>query len=283
LNKALSTVAGGIRVKFDKDPTAPTNGGSLWGGLTNYRVGATVTEIPADTAVQITIPLGYDTRTTTAPTSPFAGIVGNAEIMELSEVWVWIYPQANNVTFTVTDIVFNSASEPTPPDPLPDGVLFKLSEYIVGRGADDLAPILKNAGGDGATISAAGVTQSGITADWNGFDVDLTKIHDLFDVAAYKIKVEVTGKVLAGADGTSQMRIQAAGGPYDNPDSDYDNYSANDLNDGDVFTMKVKEIPADYVTNGNGKALRISPNGSGCTIPTSFIVTEIIITNEGHR
>jgi len=166
------------------------------------------------------------------------------------------------------------------------GVIFKLSDYIKDRGPDDLGSILQNAGGGGAKISADGVTQTNVTANWHGIDIVLGEIDVGINPALDKVKVEITGKVLTGASGNSQMRVASAGSPYTNPceGSAYENYSANDLSDGDEFTVKINTIVSNYVSAGNQGSLRICANDDGgLDIPTSFIVTEIIITNLGAR
>jgi len=183
------------------------------------------------------------------------------------------------------------------------GVIWTLSDYLKGKTiGNDAGSPLQNAGGAGAKFGKAdgsltgtgdpdGVIQSGVTANWHGIDIVLSKIDVGINPALYKVKVEVTGKVLTVPEtgaGTSQMRIASAGSPYTNPPtSGYANYSASDLDADSDFSMVVNEIVSDYLTKptgNNGGSLRICGNDDGgIPLATSFIITEIIITNEGLR
>jgi hypothetical protein len=178
--------------------------------------------------------------------------------------------------------------------------IFRLTDYIKNIDGKNIGPSLANAGGSGAEVTVEsgnkiGLTQSGVTADWNGIDIVLSKIDVGIDPALYKVKVVVTGKVLevtSDASSDGQMRISSAGSPYQNPPtgSAYENYSADNLTTDSVFTCNINEIASNYLTNGAGNqgALRICNNATGSSEPktikiSSFIITEIVITNEGLR
>jgi hypothetical protein len=163
------------------------------------------------------------------------------------------------------------------------GQVFKLSDYVK---AGQMGPILQNAGAN-CSVSDAGITVTGASADWHGLDILLKNVDAGIDPAVYKVKVVVTGKVLTmiGAPtAAAQMRIGSAGSPYTNPTGGtYENYSDTGLVVDDVFTISVNEIVDNYFTSGAGNQFSLRICNVDPPEVTSFIITEIIITNLGER
>jgi len=171
---------------------------------------------------------------------------------------------------------------------LKNGQLYKLTTDVLITGNNlsgkDLTKPLENAGAtskyckaDGATTAgdAEGAVVTGVSQNWHGITILLNAIDVGIDPSVYKVKVEVTGKVLAVKAGTNggKMRISSAAGDYADLVID-----TADKNVGGTFTLTYPEIrDTQKGTNGN---LRISNDDTNIT---SFMVTEIIITNEGPR
>jgi hypothetical protein len=154
---------------------------------------------------------------------------------------------------------------------LKDGELWKLSDWLTTN--TTMGWPLQNA--NGSTVTTGGITVTNATASWHGFDIMLDKIDEQVNPAVYKIKVVVTGKVTAlTTTGTKgKMKLGGAESPYN------EIIVSGELDTNDTFTL-TSEIPADFITNGNQR-VRIQ-NGLNVNIK-DFIVTEIVVSNEGAR
>jgi len=167
------------------------------------------------------------------------------------------------------------------------GVL-DLTDNKFGNFGKDIQSPLENAGGtskygfdnstdNGDTVSptgARGVVVTGVDANWKGVTILLSAIDAGIEPNLYKVSVVVTGKVLAVKDGTSggKMRISSGAGDYSTLIEDTANKDV-----GGTFTLTYTEIRANQTANG---PLRISNDDTNIT---SFIITDVTVTNNGPR
>jgi len=205
-------------------------------------------------------------------------------------------PPAANITTGVWNVATTTATVAFPrtqgfPELAP-GVVFKLSDLLKtgnNLSGKDLQAPLENAGAttkyakaDGTTTSgdAAGVVVTGIKSNWHGVTIKLSKVDVGIDTALYKVNIQVKGKILSVLATGDTDKVKLFGANY--PPQTQIAISATDLGVDDTFDIN-GDLGADFLTAGNGD-VRIGTNQYPDPAKiTSFIVTEIIITNNGLR
>jgi len=174
---------------------------------------------------------------------------------------------------------------------LAPGVIFKLTDLLKSgnnlSGKDLQAP-LENAGAttkyakaDGTTTSgdAAGVVVTGIKSNWHGVTIKLSKVDVGIDTKLYNVNIQVKGKILTVLATDDKDKVKLFGANY--PPQTQIAISA-DLGVGEEFDIN-GDLGATFLEDGNGD-VRIGTNQYPDPAKiTSFIVTEIIITNNGLR
>jgi len=256
-------------------PKAPANAVTA----VNITLSDPIAGVPAPTSVNGT---GWTGAITWVPALPSTGAF---TVSTTYSAKIVISPSANyyltNITAKINgaEVTYNSetktilsknfAATGATISYIPNGDLWKLSTWLTSNTA--IGNPLQQAGNPTLTVDASGISVTGRTQGYEGFDILLNKIDARLDPAVYKIKVVVAGTSLTNSDGTNTLRvnIQGASSPYawlaTAPDAGVASNTA--------FTLTVDEIPANYLSAGNG-SVRI------CTVSdkNSFKITNITIT-----
>jgi hypothetical protein len=173
---------------------------------------------------------------------------------------------------------------------LPEGSLWTLAELIednpgltIGTWGYTNGPFYNNGGA--ITVDETNKTID-VTSDpdnWRSFSIILGEIDPRLDPMAYKIKMEVIGKVLELSSLTDAAERKMKLGGSENPYTDVV-YSAGNLAVNDTFTLS-ETIPATFLFGGDNVSVRVCSNGDPANVAyiKKFQITSIVITNEGAR
>jgi len=293
-NETNSYSSSTVRVKVTNvEPTSITD----FNGPGQFISWTTATGDTTASAVTKTAKLGWNESGSPASSTNNIGNNGtiSRDYLNASVVYVWIYVQTwtDDCSFTISDISFTKATEPTPQEPV---TIFDLSTWIDTNSA--IGDPFVNSGSPTIALDKPNkkIVISNIVNNWDALDIVLAKILPDLSFANYKVKIEVEGKILelTGADKIpdiatrgGQVRIQlmpeygdggasAAGIAADGTFSITTDYTSNNSN---TITSLRLASQAAYAPNSGDTDHDIHD------IPwvKSFEITKIVITNLGDK